>query len=306
MERCPHRVLTAQMQLLQTLNNHLLQEEIILSSLTHDEPISGGCINDCYKIYNRDTAFFVKVNQREQFPDMFQKEANGLTTLRKTQLFNIPQFVAQFDRDNQSYLVLEFIEEGRIIDSSDQIQNWSAFGTQLTKLHQLSQEEFGFEEDNYIGSLHQKNELKNDWVTFFLECRLLPLIELGIEKGWAQKIQFRQIEGIAKMVEDEFPKEPPALLHGDLWSGNFLNDKKGNTNLIDPAVYYGHREMEIAFTQLFGGFHSEFYTHYNFNYPIQEDFQKRLSVLQLYPLLVHANLFGGHYVKQGLSVLNKF
>jgi fructosamine-3-kinase len=180
------------------------------------------------------------------------------------------------------------------------------FGQGMAKLHRNTAEAFGLNHSNYIGSLVQQNEPRADWATFFLDCRLIPQLEIGVQAGWAHSGLYRRAENLCRTIESEFPLEAPALLHGDLWSGNFLTGPDGLPALVDPAVYYGHREMDLAFSKMFGGFHAEFYDAYQQAWPLAEEFEKRVEIHNLYPLLVHANLFGGHYVQEALGLLARF
>lgn len=286
--------------MLEFISNKLLVEKKISSPLVKSSNVSGGCINDCYKVSSHNTSYFVKVNSLSKFPEMFLKEAKGLSLLRSSKTLAIPKEILQFDFQNQSFLVLEWVDEG-----SREKDFWFKFGEELANLHRQTNEDFGLDHHNYIGSLVQYNDYKQDWHTFFLENRLISQLELGISNGWASTSLFKYAEKITQVIEQEFPKESPALLHGDLWSGNFIVGSK-NVFLIDPAIYFGNREMEIAFSKLFGGFDNLFYEGYNESFPLKADFNKRLEIYQLYPLLVHANLFGSNYIDQCLSILRKF
>lgn len=289
------------MQWLGVISDQLIKEKIIASPLVKSTNVSGGCINECYKVENQTQSFFVKVNSRSAYPEMFAKEIKGLALLRDSNTIRIPRVLSQFDQEDQSFLILEWIEKGNVSK-----QFWMKFGSQLAALHQISYNNFGLQYDNYIGSLPQINTFKKEWHVFYFENRLIPQLEIGIQKGWATTSIFKYAENIAKVIEDEFPNEQPALLHGDLWSGNFLIGAEGEPFLIDPAVYYGFREVELSFTKLFGGFHAEFYEGYQHRFPLAEDFHKRIKIHQLYPLLVHANLFGGYYIQEVVEVFRKY
>ena len=286
---------------LDQLSEVLIEKQLISAPLTEEQPIGGGCINKCFKIGNLQSTYFIKTNDASKFPSMFQKEADGLKALRNSKTLRIPQTIDYFEMDNQSFLLLEYLQKG--VKTTD---FWWRFGQELAQLHLQTNSEFGFHQDNFIGSLVQKNSYKTNWAEFFLACRLIPQIEIGVNQGWASAKHFKEAENLAKVVEDEFPVEPASLLHGDLWSGNYLIGPNGEPCIVDPAVYYGNREMEIAFTKMFGGFRPEFYESYQTAYPLQEDFDKRLDINQLYPLLVHANLFGGHYAEETKEFLQKF
>ena len=183
---------------------------------------------------------------------------------------------------------------------------WGKFGAGLALMHLKKQPYFGWKDDNYIGSLHQSNTKQQSWHLFYTECRIMPLIKILFDTGGFSKSDLNIAETFCKQLNTVFPQEPPALLHGDLWSGNFMITASGNAAIYDPAVYYGHREMDIGMTKLFGGFDQRFYDAYNEMYPMKNGWQQRLSISQLYPLLVHAVLFGGEYVRRTKEIMQLF
>nr|WP_162276804.1 fructosamine kinase family protein [Mucilaginibacter pedocola] len=157
-----------------------------------------------------------------------------------------------------------------------------------------------------IGSLHQSNRQHKSWADFYAEERLQPLVKMAVDSRELGKSDIQQFDKLYAKLPELFDLEPPALIHGDLWSGNFLIDIKGIPFLIDPAVYLGHREMDLALTTLFGGFGATFYEAYQQHYPLSPGFQQRIKLWCLYPLLVHVNLFGGGYSNQLRSHLNAY
>ena len=168
----------------------------------------------------------------------------------------------------------------------------------------MSAVSFGLDHDNYIGSLAQSNKKHADWISFFMEERIRPQLKLAMDKKLIDEGTVKQFDKLFDHFDRLIPKEKPALLHGDLWNGNFLVSDSSRAALIDPAVYFGHREMDLAMTTLFGGFDSEFYRAYDEVFPLEKGFEKRVDIHNLYPLLVHVNLFGGGYVRQVKAVLN--
>ena len=158
--------------------------------------------------------------------------------------------------------------------------------------------------DNYIGSLKQSNTYYDDGVEFFINTRLVPQLEKL--NNLNNSSFFKKFDVLFNLLNEIIPVYQPSLLHGDLWSGNFLIDHNGHACIIDPAVYYGNREVDIAMTKLFGGFSEEFYSNYNNYFPMLNDWQERMPIWNLYPLLVHANLFGSSYLNQINSILNKY
>jgi protein-ribulosamine 3-kinase len=203
--------------------------------------------------------------------------------------------------EQQQYLLLEWLESG-----SSQKDFWEQFGAGLAMMHKKQQAFFGWKEDNYIGSLRQNNNKHESWNLFYAECRIMPLVRQLFNTNAFSKNDLAAAEKLCEKLNKLFPSEPPALLHGDLWSGNFMVTSNGYAAIFDPAVYYGHREMDIGMTKLFGGFDQRFYNAYNEVYPLEKDWQRRLQLTQLYPILVHAILFGGHYIDKAKTIIKYF
>ncbi|MCL4127062.1 UNVERIFIED_CONTAM: hypothetical protein GTU68_010994 [Idotea baltica] len=176
----------------------------------------------------------------------------------------------------------------------------------LAKLHRSTDPDFGWKHDNYIGSLPQKNTTHTQWSDFFIEERIQPQLRRAINGGKVDKHIHSGFEKLFQQVEKLFPKEPPSFIHGDLWGGNLLTDTNGAPVLIDPAVYYGHREMELAFMTLFDSQPPQFYEAYESIYPLDSGWMDRIEICNLYPLLVHVNLFGGGYIESVLHILRRF
>ena len=276
----------------------ILKKPVSIQSVS---AIGGGSINIAYRVETNQGQFFIKMNSASRFPKMFEKEALGLEVLFDAGEIPVPEVIAVGENKKDAFLILKFIHSG-----SRRTSFWDDFGIGLARLHKHSQPVFGFSHDNYIGSLSQINKEHESWDKFFTEERLKPLIRLAFNNGKMEKEDLKAFEIFEKKIPEIFPVEPPALLHGDLWSGNFMADENGNAVIIDPAVYYGHREMDLGMSQLFGGFHARFYEAYNEAYPLQPGWEKRLDFCNLYPLLVHLNLFGMSYLIEIRSVLNKF
>ena len=265
------------------------------------KPLSGGCINSCFRLQTSAGNLFLKYNYSGRYPHMFEDEANGLQVLAGANAFSIPGVIATGEADDISYLILEWIEPAKRIGNF-----WQEFGRSLAKLHRSTAGEFGLGFNNYIGSLVQSNRSHKRWVDFFIQERLEPQIRLGLDSGIVGHADVVLFNKLFSRLDDIFPVENPALLHGDLWSGNFLTDKTGNATLIDPAVYYGHREMDLGMTKLFGGFDAEFYAAYSEMFPLEAGFEKRVDIYNLYPLLVHVNLLGGDYIHQVQKILERY
>ena len=263
--------------------------------------LSGGCISDAYKLETRSgKKLFLKVNTSG---DMFAKEAHGLNELRKPNAVKIPGVIL-FDK---TFILTEFITQG-----SKSKNFFEDFGRKFAELHKFKSKEFGFYEDNYIGSNVQLNIAegieRTDWTRFYFNKRLLFQFRLAEKNGYADselRSVFSSLENkIEKILEGS--KEEPSLLHGDLWGGNYIVDENGEAYLIDPAVYYGHREADLAMTKLFGGFSNEFYKAYNECFPLPNGYDYREGIYRLYHVLNHLNLFGRGYYSQAVSIIRSY
>lgn len=276
-------------------------EEILNSLIDSTAPVSGGSINEAYKVTAGQTIFFLKLN-RSAPDDFFEKEAEGLKLLDSADsTLRIPEVIAsESPTDNRpGFLLMEFIPEGGNGDSF-------TFGAELAKLHQTTTETFGLDSDNYIGSLPQSNRKHDDWSLFFTEERINPQLKRAIDSGKIDAGILKNWEQLSGKQDELLPPCKPSLVHGDLWSGNYLFDESGKGVLIDPAVYYGHPEMDLAFSKMFGGFSSDFYSGYESITKLEPGFDDRKEIYNLYPLLVHVNLFGGHYTSQAVRFLKQF
>lgn len=263
--------------------------------------VGGGCINQTYKITTADKYFFCKLNSASKFPHLFEKEKNGLELIQKHNVIKTPGIIDYSIIGNEQILTLEWIEEGNRKD-----EFWKTFGQQLAALHQISTEEFGLKEDNYMGSVPQINRQEKNWVLFFRANRLEPLVKLCVNKNLLQPKHQEQFEILYQRLPQIFDNEKPALIHGDLWSGNYMCDKKGMPVLIDPAVYFGHRSVDLAMTTLFGGFHKSFYQAYHHYFPLPENYREQWNACNLYPLLIHLYLFGKSYLSKIEQTLDQF
>jgi len=278
-------------------------EQVTNSKIISSSSVSGGCISSAYKITLDDKRnFFLKVNHSHP-ADMFRKEANGLIELVKPSVIDIPQVIAVED----SFILLEYIEA-----STKQKDFFEDFGRSFAEIHKFTSDSFGFYEDNYIGSTKQLNipgeKEKNDWASFYFNKRILFQFKLAEKNGYATDELRKGILFLEDNIEKILfgSKEPPSILHGDLWGGNYMVNKKGKVCLIDPAVYYGHREADLAMTKLFGGFSESFYVSYNETYPLKEGYNYRENIYKLYHVLNHLNLFGSGYYSQAVSLIKSY
>ena len=278
-------------------------ESVIDDKIDSQRSISGGCINDAKIITTKSgKSYFVKTNSNSE-KDMFLKEANGLRELAKANVIRVPNVI---------YADVNFIIIESIIPQTKAKLFWENFGRDFARLHKFTSKFFGFYEDNYIGSTPQLNipsEIETvSWVDFYFKKRLLYQYKLAEKNGFASeelRKGFFQLEiKISSILKDCDAK--PSLLHGDLWSGNFITDEIGNACLIDPAVYYGHREADLAMTKLFGGFDNRFYSAYDEEYPLVAGYEYRENIYKLYHVLNHLNLFVSGYYHQVLSLIKYY
>lgn len=269
-------------------------EDILDAEISSQQPVRGGDINQAAKITTEHgSAYFLKWNLNAP-EHMFSTEAKGLQLLRKADTDLVIPSVINYDTD---YLLMGWVAEG-----GGKVGSAADFGKQLARLHKHTSTYFGLDHDNFIGRLPQSNSKQSEWADFFIEERIEPQILLGVKAGKLSRELLHNLTGLYDTVSDHFPEEPPALLHGDLWSGNYMFTANGKTSIYDPAVYFGHREMDLAMTRLFGGFSADFYQGYESEYPLAPGFEERISLCNLYPILVHANLFGGSYSRQAEAI----
>ena len=263
--------------------------------------ITGGCINQTIQLDTDQGSFFLKWNE-EPMLEIFEKEAKGLRLLKENSSLTVPEVLGVGKIEQKSYLLLELVGYG-----PERPDYWETLGHQLAEMHQsTTNTQFGLEFNNYIGKLEQNNEFHDNWLSFFMEKRLRAQFGLAYYNGLIEKEFMRKLDALETRLEGFFPEEPASLLHGDLWSGNVMWGKTGEPCFVDPAVYFGHREMELAYTELFGGFEEEFYRAYNRTYPLESGYHDRKDIYNLYPLMVHVNLFGTSYMSGVERILKRY
>ncbi|MEO1171826.1 MAG: fructosamine kinase family protein [Myxococcota bacterium] len=258
------------------------------------EPLSGGDINDAFALTLADgRRVFAKTNRRAP-QSMFPAEARGLRWLAEAEALTVPTVLAVNGDAGPAFLVLELLDPGRRTATFDE-----ELGRGLAALHRAAPEHFGLDHPNFIGSLPQSNTPRATWPEFYVEERLRPMIANHPDLH-------RDFDRLfARIGELVGPEEPPARLHGDLWGGN-LHGRNGAPALIDPAVYGGHREVDLAMMRLFGGFSSRVFAAYEESYPLSPGAAQRVALYQLYPLLVHLNLFGAGYLGSVRKALDAY
>ncbi len=275
-------------------------EKIIGEKIIREQSLGGGSIADSRVITTADgRRLFLKQGFANE---MFQKEAAGLKELGRSGAIAVPAVIEA----GADFLLLQWIETGVKKDGF-----FERFGRQLAHMHRFTADEYGFKHDNYIGSTPQINlsegEERHNWARFYWNKRLLYQFRLCQKNGYADD-QFSDLFARLELVYPALLKgseEPPTLLHGDLWGGNYLCNKAGEPVLIDPAVYYGHREADLGMTRLFGGFTPEFYKAYEEEFPLKPNAKGREPLYILYHVLNHLNLFGTGYYGQAIELMQQ-
>ncbi len=276
--------------------------EILDAEVLNTRYVGGGDINVARILETNKGRFFFKMNDGESALQMFAAESMGLKLLSKAAVIGVPKVLGWGQNGQQAFLLLEFVERAEHVPEDF----WDVFGRQLAALHKNTHDHFGLGYNNYIGSLPQVNDCRKDWVSFYIECRLQPQVKMACDAKLLHRTHLHQFESLYRYLPELMPPEAPALIHGDLWSGNFLCSIKSQPYLVDPAVSYSHREMDLAMSKLFGGFHRRFYQAYEEAFPLHPGFGQRLKLFQLYYLMVHLNLFGSSYLNQVSEILNHY
>ncbi len=279
-------------------------------AITNTDRLSGGDINKAYGLtLNTGHHIFMKANSKAN-ADFFTTEAAGLSAIASTKTIKTPEILCSGTDNGEdagySFLLLKFIESAK-----PEKNYWQIFGRELAALHKadtssiLNENKFGFFQNNFIGARNQDNTPCKSWISFFRDYRLAPQF-----KSADNYFTDTDRANITKLLDhlDNFLIEPekPSLLHGDLWSGNVLCGPEGKAMLIDPAVYIGHAEADIAMTELFGGFPKEFYEAYKKENPLEPGYENRRDLYNLYQLLNHLNLFGPTYLSPVLSIIDEY
>lgn len=260
--------------------------------------ISGGCINQGYRVSDGIQTVFVKLNRADQL-DMFEAEAIGLQQMREAEAIRIPKPICTGISESSAYIVLEWLELG-----GGNSRSWSEMGRNLARMHQYQKSTaFGWERNNTIGSTPQINSWTSNWTEFFTQHRIGYQLELGARNGGRFRNGATLLEQIPELLAGHEPK--PSIVHGDLWSGNAAVMQSGEPVIFDPATYWGDREVDLAMTELFGGFPAEFYRGYEEIYPTDSGYKQRKTLYNLYHILNHFNLFGGGYESQANRMIDR-
>jgi fructosamine-3-kinase len=275
-------------------------ENYLGEKVTSERSLGGGCIANARRIETENgKAYFLK-SYSHGGSTILQNESNGLKEIGKADSIRIPEVILCDD----SFLLMEYIESGSRVSNFSEL-----FGRQFAQMHKYKGKKFGFFEDNYIGATRQINRPEySKWEEFYWENRLMYQYRLAEKNGYATdelKDGYRMLEGKINDITAGSDEEP-AVLHGDLWGGNYMIDEKGEPCLIDPAVYYGHREADLAMTMIFGGFDSRFYSSYLEEYPLPKGWEYRSDIYKLYHIMNHLNIFGTGYYSQALRLINSY
>lgn len=258
--------------------------ELLESSFT-----GGGCINSSVVLKTTKGMVFAKYNTLGNCPDMLEKEAMGINLLVNNGL-PVPQVLGHNADETHQILLLKYMDS-----AAPRHDYWESMGHHLAQLHNQEHASFGLDQDNYIGTLHQTNQPHDSWGEFFVHQRIQPMMRIA---GSILDVNLiAKLTELCELILKNPLDEKPSLLHGDLWSGNYMCHE-GRPVFIDPAVYFGHREVDLAMTKLFGGFPETFFLAYQEVCFLEDGWQKRLDMWNIYPLLVHVNLFGGGYISQ--------
>lgn len=265
------------------------------------QPVGGGSIHHVFRADTEEGSFIMKINSSSRYPGMFKAESQGLLLLANTGAIGVPETVAIAELAQHQVLIIEYIEP-----SPRKTDFFADFGRKMAALHRTTAEKFGLPFHNYIGSLPQDNGMENSLPDFFMKRRLQPQLRLALRKGRLTKTDADAFDRLFAKSDQLLPPEKPSLVHGDLWNGNYISGNDGTAWLIDPAVSYYCREADIAMSKLFGGFDTDFYGAYHEAFPLEAGWEERIGLWNLYPLLVHVNLFGGGYIQEVRNILKRF
>jgi fructosamine-3-kinase len=263
--------------------------------------VGGGCINQAYQIStDKNERYFIKLNQAS-LAEMFSAEAKGLLEMAATQTINVPVPICWGITEDRSYLVLEYLD----LTDRTTPKSWTEMGQSLAAMHRhqiTNTSKFGWHINNTIGSTPQLNTWETNWTTFFKNHRIGYQLQLARRNGGHFPRATELLAAIPQILANHHPQ--PSLVHGDLWGGNAGFTTTGIPVIYDPATYWGDREVDLAMTELFGGFPAAFYKGYESVYPLDPGYPQRKNLYNLYHILNHYNLFGGSYQNQANRMID--
>lgn len=275
--------------------------ESLLGKIVNIKPLTGGDISAAHCIQTGQQRFFIKSNTSADALSMFKAEQSALDDIRKTGTVRTPEVYEVGSFEETAFLIMAYIEP-----KTPSNRDLEKFGSELAELHKLPHTFYGGEKDNFIGPLKQINHTAKEWPEFYGHFRLWPQIKLAVKNARLIENDAPDIETIMETCRKHLHSFQPSLIHGDLWSGNYLIAVDGNPYLIDPASYLGHHLVDIAMSKLFGGFGPSFYKSYYSVMGSREINGPELDLYQLYYLLVHLNLFGHSYATPVKQILRRY
>ncbi len=280
------------------ISEHIAQATGQSFQIKNQRSVGGGCINQAVAISDEQRTFFVKINRAHELA-MFEAEFAGLTEMYESHTIRVPQPLCTGVADDAAYIVMEYLPLG-----GQSSVAWAHMGEQLAAMHRVvSAEGFGWHRDNTIGATLQKNGWGDNWADFWRDRRIGPQFSIAHGKGSHFPRRDELMSAIPRLLKGHYPA--PALLHGDLWSGNAAVTDAGEPVILDPATYYGDPETDLAMTELFGRFPEPFYQAYDAVSPIATGYKHRKVLYNLYHILNHVNLFGGGYGAQANRMIDQ-
>ncbi len=264
--------------------------------------LTGGDINEAYYVQSKNREFFVKLN-RSVDPAFFDFEKRGLEKIGNTGTLHVPEVYGVYtdEQENIPMLWMEWIAG----EKKESTEDW--LGERLAAMHRTEGKAFGLDEKSFIGKLEQDNQLVDNWVSYYRDYRLRGQLKIGVNRKTIKGKRKEMLMALMEQIDRWIPEAPtPSLLHGDLWGGNWMIGKEGNPYLIDPSILYGDHELDIAFTELFGGFSQRFYDSYTSVFPLSDTYNDKKELYQLYYLLVHLNMFGESYGSSVDRILKRY
>lgn len=265
--------------------------------VAHHRSVGGGSVNQAYAVSEGDRSYFVKINQSDR-AEMFVAEALGLQQIFDTKTIRVPQPICWGSTGSFAYIVLEWLDIGY-----GDHQAWEEMGRNLAAMHQVTSDRgFGWDRNNTIGFIPQINDWTENWVEFFTIHRLGYQFQLARQRGGRFPLQERLLAAVPQILAGHHPQ--PSLVHGDLWTGNAAVTVQGEPVILDPATYFGDREVDLAMSQLFGSFPPNFYSAYNEVLPLESGYKTRKILYNLYHILNHFNQFGGSYEQQANRMID--
>lgn len=285
--------------LAQPIADHISEITGQFFQIERQQAVGGGCINQSVAVSGGNRTFFVKINRADRLA-MFEAERDGLQEMYESQTIRVPQPLGCGVIGDSAYIVMEWLSLG----SGGSDQSWQQMGDRLAAMHNVtSNQGFGWHRDNTIGATPQQNGWCADWSEFWRDRRLGPQFEMAHDKGAHFPRRDELMSAIPRLLCDHSPA--PALLHGDLWSGNSAITSAGEPVIVDPATYYGDSETDLAMTELFGRLPTSFYQAYQSVRPLRAGYEQRKTLYNLYHIINHYNLFGGGYLDQANRMIDQ-